>query len=184
MPVAVDPFFWQVARWLLAGVFAAALWHKWRGRREFAAVVDDYRLLPAGTAPIAAALIMLLEGLVFVGLTSGIGLRPAAMLAISLLFAYFLAITVNLLRGRRDMDCGCLGPAGGAAGRHRLSGWLLVRNALLIGVAVMLLAPTTGRDLLWLDLASIVPGASVGLLIYFTADQLIANRPILESLLQ
>ncbi|MEX2126136.1 MAG: MauE/DoxX family redox-associated membrane protein [Woeseia sp.] len=184
MPVAVDPFFWQVARWLLAGVFAVALWHKLRARSEFVTVVGDYRLMPAGIVPFAARSIMLLEGLVLVGLTSGVGVRPAAVLALSLLGLYWFAIAVNLARGRRDIDCGCLGPSGRDSVRHRLSGWLLLRNGVLVGIAGLMLAPLSGRDLLWLDSVTIVPGVIVSVLLYFTTDRLIANRPILEDMLR
>lgn len=184
MRLVVDPFIFQVARWLLAGVFAAALWHKLRRPREFVGVVADYRLLPAGLAPLAAAAAALSEGLVLIGLTSGVALRQAAVLTVGLLGVYFLAIAVNLLRGRRDMDCGCMGPTASVPGGRRLSGWLLLRNSLLIGVAGLLLAPLSGRELLWLDLASLVPGVLVATLLYFTADQLMANRPILENLLR
>lgn len=179
----VDPFFWQVARWLIAGVFAAGLWHKLRDPRAFAAVVDDYRLLPRGTAVFAAGLVVLLEGLVLAGLILRASARPAATMAIALLGVYGLAIAVNLARGRRDIDCGCLGPAD-HSGRHRLSGWLLARNAVLACVAVVILAPASGRELLWLDATGIAAGVVVGLLLCFTMDRLLANRSILDSLLR
>lgn len=184
MRITIDPLFWQVARWLLAAVFAAALWHKLRQPREFVRVIRDYRLLPGRLAPPAAASSMALEGLVMVGLASGLFMRPVAMLAIALLGIYFSAIGANLLRGRVDIDCGCMGPAAGTQSVRRLSGWLLFRNAILIGIAGLLLAPVSGRDLLWLDLATVVPGVLVASLLYFTADQLMANRPILESMLR
>jgi hypothetical protein len=173
-----------VARWLLAGAFAAGLWHKLRTREIFVVVVRDYRVLPAGIAPFVATLILLLEGLVLVGLTSGMGLRTASMLAALLLGVYGAAIAINLVRGRRSIDCGCLGTAGDASGRNRLSGWLLVRNAVLIGIAGLVLAPVSDRELVWLDMVAIVPGVVAAMLIYFAADQLLANRPILDSMMQ
>jgi hypothetical protein len=184
MSVAIDPVHWQVARWLLAGVFAAGFWHKLRTREIFVVVVRDYRILPAGTAPFAATLILLLEGLVLVGLISGMGLRTTAVLAALLLCVYGVAIAVNLVRGRRSIDCGCFGAAGDASGRHRLSAWLLVRNAALIGVTGLVLAPVSARELVWLDTVAIVPGVVAATLIYFTADQLLANRSILGSMTQ
>lgn len=180
----VDPLFWQVARWLLFGVFAAALWHKLRARESFAVVVDDYRLLPRKAAPIAAVTVMGLEALVLAGLCFGVAARPAATLAIVLLGIYASAIAVNLVRGRRDIDCGCMGPAGGSQDRHRLSAWLLVRNIALIAIGAVVMLPTSGRELLWLDTAGIGAGAAVGLLVYFTSDQLLANRPLLDRMLQ
>jgi hypothetical protein len=180
----IDPLFWQVARWLLFGVFAVALWHKLRARESFIVVVDDYRLLPRKAASAAAATVMGLEALVLAGLCFDVSVRPAAILAVVLLGIYASAIAVNLLRGRRDIDCGCMGPAGGSQDRHRLSEWLLLRNAALIGLGAVVLLPVSGRELLWLDAAGIVTGAAVALLIYCTSDQLLANRPLLDRMLQ
>lgn len=185
MTVTVDPLYWHVARWLLAGVFVAGLAHKLRSPKNFIVVVRDYRIVPAGLAPFVAAMIMSLEGLVLVGLISGTGLRTSALLAAGLLAVYWLAMAFNLARGRNDIDCGCFGPAAGrASARQRLSGWLLARNAVLIGVAGLVLAPVSGRELIWLDMAGVVPGVIAATMIYFAADQLIANRSLVDDLVQ
>jgi hypothetical protein len=60
----------------------------------------------------------------------------------------------------------------------------LVRNAALIGVTGLVLAPVSARELVWLDTVAIVPGVVAATLIYFTADQLLANRSILGSMTQ
>lgn len=180
----VDPLFWQVARWLLFGIFAVALWHKLRARDAFIVIVDDYRLLPRQAAPVAAVAIMGLEALVLAGLCTTASVRAAAMLAMVLLAVYGSAIGINLVRGRRDIDCGCTGPAGGSQGLHRLSGWLLVRNAALIALGAVVVMPVSGRELLWLDTAGIAAGAVVALVLYLTMDQLTANRPLLDRMLQ
>jgi hypothetical protein len=180
MPFELDPLYWHIARWLLATVFAVALAHKLRSLPAFAAVVRDYELVPSGTVPPVVGLVVLLEAAVVVALAGGIGVPWAAMLAAALLAIYGAAMAINLARGRRDIDCGCFGPAGGA-GRHMLSRWLLVRNALLIGVAAFLLAPATGRALGWLDLASIALATAAGFALFAAADQLIANTPRLRG---
>jgi hypothetical protein len=180
----VDPLFWHVARWLLFGVFAAALWHKLRAREAFAAIVDDYRLLPRRMVPAAAVAVVTLEVLVLTGLLFVATARPAAGLAVLLLVGYALAIVINLARGRRDIDCGCMGPTGGTDGRHRLSRWLPLRNVALIACGAVIVTPVSARELLWFDIVGISAGAAVALLVYFTADQLLANRPMLERMLQ
>lgn len=180
----VDPLFWHVARWLLFGVFAAGLWHKVRAREAFGAIVDDYRLLPRRMVPAAAVAVVTLEVLVLAGLLFVETARPAAGLAVVLLAVYALAIVINFARGRRDIDCGCLGPAGGGHGRHRLSPWLPLRNVALIACSAVVFAPVSAREILWFDIVGISAGAAVALLVYFTADQLLANRPMLEQMLQ
>lgn len=184
MAAPVDPLFWQVARWLLFGIFAVALWHKLSAREAFIVIVDDYRLLPRSAAPLATIMIMGLEALVLAGLCFVATARPAAILAMVLLGIYASAIGINLVRGHRDIDCGCTGPAGGGQGRHRLSPWLLVRNVGLIVLGAVVIMPTSARELLWLDTAGIAAGAAVALLVYWTADQLTANRPLLDRMLQ
>lgn len=44
--------------------------------------------------------------------------------AMGLMVIFTVAITINLLRGRKDISCGC----GGVMGNHKISWWLVVRN--------------------------------------------------------
>ncbi|WP_289141256.1 MauE/DoxX family redox-associated membrane protein [uncultured Brevibacillus sp.] len=64
--------------------------------------------------------------LLFFGLLQQIG----AVLGGLLLILYSVAIAINLLRGRRDISCGC----GGVAGNHPISWLLVLRNLLLMFV--------------------------------------------------
>jgi hypothetical protein len=172
--------YWQVARWLLAAVFAVALAHKLRSLPAFAGIVRDYELLPPAMVPPAVGLIVVLEALVVAALAGGIGVPWAAMLAAALLAFYGAAMAINLARGRRDIDCGCFGPAG-TAGRHTLSGWLLVRNSVLMLLAALLILPVAGRELAWLDLATVVMATAAGFAALAGADQLVANAPRLRG---
>ena len=87
------------------------------------------------------------------------------------------AIAINLLRGRRAIDCGC----GGPGGARPLRADLLTRNA---GVAVLLfvaaLAPSP-RALVWLDAATIVCAIALLALLYAAIDVAAANRARLVS---
>lgn len=180
MPFELDPLYWQVARWLLATVFAVALAHKLKSLPAFAAIVRDYELLPRGVVLPAVGVVVALEAVVVTGLVSGIGVPWAATLAAALLATYGAAMAINLARGRRDIDCGCFGPAGGAS-RHTLSGWLLIRNLALVGVVSLLFVPAASRELGWLDLASISMATAAGFAVLAAADQLIANAPQLRG---
>lgn len=177
----LDPVYWNVCRWLVAGVFAVALAHKLSAPRAYAAIVREYALVPDGAAPALAALVAALEAGVIAGLTSSFAVRPAAALALLLLAAYACGIALNLARGRRHIDCGCFGPAA-AAGRHALSGWLLLRNAVLGIPAALLLLPVGGRELGWLELAGIAAAAATALVTYAAADALAANAPRLARI--
>ncbi|HEX7062706.1 MAG TPA: MauE/DoxX family redox-associated membrane protein [Woeseiaceae bacterium] len=171
----LDPVYWHVCRWLVAGVFAVALAHKLHAPRAFAAIVREYAVVPDGAAPALAALVAAVEAGVIAGLTSSFAVRPGAALALFLLAAYAGGIALNLARGRRHIDCGCFGPA--AAGRHALSGWLLLRNGVLGIPAALLLLPVAARALGWLELAGIAAATATALVTYAAADALAANAP-------
>ncbi|HET6630933.1 MAG TPA: MauE/DoxX family redox-associated membrane protein [Woeseiaceae bacterium] len=177
MTFTLDPFYWHLIRWLVAAVFGVALAHKLASFAAFAAVLEDYRLLPSTVVPAAARLVIALEAAVVAGLATGFRLPWAAVLAVLLLAAYGGAIALNLARGRRDIDCGCFGPAAGGRKRQHLSGWLLLRNGVLGGLALLLFLPTGSRELGGLDLAGITAAVATGFLLYAAADQLMANAP-------
>ena len=64
-------------------------------------------------------------------------------------------MTINLMRGRRFIDCGC----GGAT--QPLSIGLVVRNVVLAIAAMIALVPAPTRPLGWLDIVSMVAGVLV-----------------------
>ena len=81
-------------------------------------------------------------------------LRAAgALLAIALLAVVSSAMALNLARGHTDIDCGCGGF--GAAHQQPLHAGLLLRNAVLVLLALAAAAPGTGRALLWLDAVAV-----------------------------
>ncbi len=174
---ALDPAVALTLRGALALLFAAAAWHKLRDRAYFRAALGGYALLPAAAlGPVALAL-PLVEALAAVGLVAGSA--GGALLATVLLVAYTGAIAFNLARGRRDIDCGCGGPA---AARQVLSGWLVARNAVLLLAATALLLPRAERALGAADLAICALALVAATLVYTAADQLAANWPRLQAL--
>lgn len=106
-----------------AGLFASAALHKLRTFTEFTGFMAGYRLLPRVVVPAAAAVIVLAEIVAVAGALSASSLT--AFLPGALLLLYAGAMGVNLLRGRRDIDCGCGGTP------MPLSWSLVLRNGLL-----------------------------------------------------
>lgn len=159
----LDPVLAWTARLLLAGIFAGATIAKLRAPTAFVGVVQNYRLLPAALAAPVAYALPVLEGLIAIGLLIE-ATRPAAALLAALLLAVFaIAIAINILRGRREIDCGCFG----AELRQRL-GWDLVgRNAVLIVLALAVVpASLPVRALGWLDIVTVAAGALALLVLY------------------
>jgi hypothetical protein len=157
------------ARLTLSAIFLLAALHavrNWPATRE---TLSNYNLLPRQAAIVFAWLLPPLQ----LAAAMALLIRPhaGAALGLVLMAVFTFAIATNLARGRADIDCGC----GGAEGQT-LSPGLIARNLilmLLLGGAA--LAPTVGP----LDAASSIGiggSASFALIVYFAANQLLANR--------
>jgi len=174
----IDPALSAVLRGALALLFVAAALHKLRDLHAFRVALGDYELLPWPLTGLAAPGLVAAECSVTVALLSP-WVRPWGFVAAALLLAlYTAAVAVNLLRGRRAIDCGCFGPAL----RLELGPGLVARNALLIAGALAGLLPPAPRALTALDGLPIV--AAVGFLsaAYLAASQLLANASALRAL--
>jgi hypothetical protein len=162
--LALDPTLLGVLRGSLALLFALAALHKLRDLRGFTALLADYRLLPtAAAAPVAPAL-ALAELAIGVALCTPTWGPLAARAAALLLALYAGAIAANLARGRRAIDCGC-----GLAPRP-LDAGLVVRNALLVGAALVAALPASPRALVWVDALSIGFGIATAACLFAAAD--------------
>jgi len=162
----MDPVIDVTLRTALALLFFVAAGHKLQDLGRFRATLAEYRLLPAGLVPLAAALV--------VPSARAAGLVSAA----TLLVVYGAAVAINLARGRRHIDCGCAGPAG----RRPISGALVARNAALAALALAGLVPVHPRALLWVD-GLTVAGATAALAAFYAAlDRMIVFAPGLARL--
>jgi hypothetical protein len=168
-------------RTLIALVFMSAAIGKMRNWPIFQGVVANYRLLPQvlvgpvtyGLPPAEAA----------IGATLPTGLlAPWAEAAAALLLgAFAVAMGINLLRGRRHIDCGCfqgtlkqplswtlvsrnallalLLVAAGAVPSGGADAWALV-NGLLAGGALFVVLQSLNA--LWAIIAAVRPGIQMG----------------------
>lgn len=149
---------------LLFGVSAI---HKLRAPAAFARSMDAYQLVPPAAVRPLAALVCLTEIAIAVALLVPATSMPAALAGGVLLSVYSAAIAINLLRGRRHIDCGCLGPAA----RRPIDGGLLLRNGLLIALAISAAIPATSRAWVWLDAATVIGGVAVLAITYAAFEQ-------------
>ena len=158
--------------WMTALIFAAAVRHKILARERFKASFLAYDLVPAGLVGPAVTLLIVAE----VGVVLGcLAMLPAALYAAAaLLLLYAAAIGINLLRGRRSIDCGCgdeptpLGPG------------LLVRNGVVCVLSVAAATGLSGTDSIVQGTAGSMLvaalGAAIAYGIYASVEQLLANR--------
>ncbi len=164
----MDPVVVGILRATLAFVFAQAALHKLRDHAAFDTIVRGHRLVPDASAPAVTGLLLVGELAAALALLAPGAARLGGGLALTLLTVYSLAIGTNLARGRRDVDCGCLGPGH----RQPLTGWLLVRNGLLAALAAACLIPASPRTVSWLDVVSVFAGALVLILVQSAATRL------------
>jgi hypothetical protein len=151
---------------------------KFAGIGQFAAAVENYRMLPPLLVPLVVWFIPALESAAALGLLLETTRPAAALLMVALLAVFTGAIGVNIARGRREIDCGCFGPLL----KQSLSGWLIARNAVLLGAALAVAIPARPRSLELVDLATIVFGAATLVVLYLSMNYLLANAPWIREL--
>lgn len=160
-----------VLRVLLSFILARAALHKWRARAHFVEQVRAYRLLPnALVAPAALALLLAETGAAIALLDPA--WQVPALVAAALFATYAAAMTINLSRGRTEVDCGCRG----SVATPTTIDWLLVsRNALLVAAALVVFA-TTIPALPMIQWLVVLPASAATVLLYEAVEQAIANR--------
>ena len=171
MALALDPVVLVAAQALLAVVFGLSAAGKLRAWDAFVGIVENYRILPHIVVRPVARTLPLAELAVAVGVLFAGTRRYAAIAAIVLLAVFTIAITVNLARGRRHIDCGCFGF--GPSSRQTLSWWLVARNgALMVLAAILVPAVALARAAHALDVVTGIAGATGIVVLYLTVTQL------------
>jgi len=188
--IRLDSIVSWILRLGLASLFATAAMHKIRDLPGFRDTLANYQVLPRPLLiPVSVGLVIF-EVAIAVDLVTGLisrntegilrsafgghaanvgGSSPwAGATASALLVVYGLAIAINLLRGRNEIDCGCLGPTA----RQPLSAWLLVRNGLLASGAALTSLPLSERSLHVVDGITLIGGLIILSLLYYTASLL------------
>lgn len=167
----LDPVAGAIVCGSFALLFAIAAAHKLRAPGPFAETLTGYQVLPAFLVVPGSVLVPVLEGLVAVGLLLESSREAASVAGSALLLVYAGAMGLNLLRGRRLLDCGCLGPHR----RATVSAALVWRNLLM---ALALLAAGcirwTARPLGWLDVGTTLVAVCVLALLYAATNGLLA----------
>jgi len=174
-----DPILIIASALAIAVLLASAATHKVRAPARFAKQMADYQLLPALLVKPLSRLVPLLELAIAFALLVPVSRAWAALAAAALLALYAVAIGINLWRGRRDIDCGCAGPDQA----QPLRPVLLLRNSLLVALALLASVTPLVRDMGLFDGFVTVAASAVALLIYAAADGLLANSPLLLKLI-
>ncbi|MBA2922868.1 methylamine utilization protein MauE [Pseudomonas sp. P7] len=175
----IDPIIVIASALAIAVLLASAATHKLRAPTRFARQLTDYQLVPDPLARPIAKMIPILELIIAFTLLVPMTRAWAALSAVSLITLYAAAIGINLWRGRRDIDCGCAGPDQA----QPLRPVLLLRNSVLIALALVAGVTPLVRELTVFDSFVTLLASAVALLIYAAADGLLANSPLLLKLI-
>ena len=179
LATSLDPAIELLLRLFLASILIQAATHKLRASDRFRADLAGYDLLPESGLAAFAWLIPGVEIAIALGLVFGLLFGPllgshaaAAGAAAILLALYSGAIAINLQRGRRDIACGC----GGPADRRSIGAEILLRNALLILLALACTLPVGSRALTGVDVPTLLGGWLAAIFLYAASESALANR--------
>jgi hypothetical protein len=167
----LDPAFGYLIIAGIALLFASAGAHKLQDLARFADAFAAYGALPNALARRVAWLIPSLEICMAASLSWEPGRRMAAVAAIAVLTAYASGLGLNLLRGRRDLDCGC----GTARDRRAIAAWMVWRNLILAAALGITLLPWSPRSCNLIDLLTVMGGLTVGVTLYAAVDRLLGD---------
>lgn len=167
--LAIDPVPAAIMTLSLAALWLAAGLHKLADLQAFRGSLEAYDLAPLAMLALLGRLLPVLELAIGAGLLVPAARPVAAALGALLLLGYGAAMALNLRRGRRDLDCGCMG----FGARSQISPALVWRNALaaLASLCVGLL-PRVERTLSWMDAWTIIAAVVVIALLYLALEGL------------
>ncbi|MFT5132128.1 MAG: putative membrane protein YphA (DoxX/SURF4 family) [Gammaproteobacteria bacterium] len=173
-----DPIIPVTCALTLSYVFVVAGFHKIRDIVEFKSTLENYQVVPTFLLSFFVYLIPVLELLTGIALIVPFTSELAAISASVLLIMYLFAMGINLVKGRRTIDCGC----GGTEQKQNISEWLLLRNGVLLFFAYCVTATVEGRGLIWLDWVVVVLSTVIACLFYNIVNQLLVNKDLLKGL--
>jgi hypothetical protein len=170
----IDPSVSLLVALAFAALFGSAAVTKLRAPAIFVATLADYRIVPRALVPTTGALVITLEGAVALGLVLPATRAVCALAGAGLLLVYGAAIAINLVRGRREIDCGC------SLQRRPIGRWMVVRNVSLAAALLVCAVPISERALGIADAVTIGAGLFVLILLYASLDLLLGRKPAWE----
>ena len=162
----------------LSYLFVVSGAHKLQAPVHFHQILSDYRLVPPKLA------VTLAKGLPIVEITVGLTLlvaplRGAALTGVAiLLFTYSLAMAINFVRGRRDIDCGC----NGLQHSQNLGVWVLVRNSLLLVLVAGIWQFSPQPNLNAVGWCLALTASALVVLLYQSVNQLRTNNQLRQRI--
>jgi len=121
-------------RVLLSVVFIISSVSKMAQPKRFAATITSFKIIPSTLAQPAAFALIGAEAAIAILLLIGWQTRFFALLYAILMLIFMVAVSLNILRGKKDLDCGCFG----AKQRSKVNFKLLLKEFGLFVIALCL----------------------------------------------
>jgi uncharacterized membrane protein YphA (DoxX/SURF4 family) len=122
-----------VLRGLTSYLFLSTAFHKVLNYKQHIQVVENYRIFKRDYSSSFVIVSILIELTASIALLVGFLIEWSLTILLILLFAYTLAVLINLIRGRYDLSCGC----GGIVGNDFISYKTIIRNVVLMSLIVV-----------------------------------------------
>lgn len=119
---------------LFSFMFLSAGMSKLRHQTYSQQALEAYQLVPKSLTGFLNRSLASMELLLVPALILPLSQSMAVYVAALLLLVYAMAIAINLLRGRKRLDCGCNGPDS----KQSISWWMVLRNLFMTMVLLML----------------------------------------------
>ena len=177
----IDPLLSQIVAYGFGLLFISSAWNKLSDIDQFSLILKDYQLLTIMPFKLLAIMIATFELALGCAWLLGYNASMIGWCTVGILILYTLAITVNLVRGRVYIDCGCGFNNTLGDNSHLLSPILVVRNFILIVMVLFTLLPISERDFVFLDYMVIFAALLTIILLYVGSVQLIQNRSAINT---
>lgn len=115
-------------------IFISSGVHKISNFSNYISDIKSYKLLPNYMVVPFGYFDIGLNVLIFSSHVTGKYIELTSLLGIGLLIIYTAALSISLIRGYKNLNCGC----GGVVGSHKVSWKLVLRNLLIIGVLILI----------------------------------------------
>ena len=182
MPTEVLPLLSQITTAsmtvFLASLCLIASTHKFSNLSGYKKIVEAYDILPLPVIGMAARGLPMFELLIGIAILVPTTFSVAAFAIAGLFTLYTIAMLSTILRGKALEDCGCGRPAYVNGRAQVLSFWHIIRNTLLVVMALWVASNTISvfqiiEPQTWL---LVIPASVFFALLYWVADTLAANQ--------
>lgn len=154
----------------LSWLFAQAALHKFRapeGYRQLIAVYLETDTVSRATVWLIACVELALALMLLLPVSRHAGLAGSALM----LLGYSGLMALQLLRGRKNIQCGCAGPASTTT----ITPALVARNIICVLLALWAMVPAMAAATSVLSMGLSIFIAVFSILIYLSSEQMISN---------